>query len=143
MSSTEEEEDVSQSQPDIITTRAADGNRLVQAAGTFSQLIAFLEGGQLDLDAASELRKLVSEMRDVAITNGGKTKGQLSLVLDFALEGAAFFVTAKTKLKLPDEKRPRSITWATEDGRLSPNPPNQGQLFGVRDVSGHGGFRNI
>ncbi|API58884.1 hypothetical protein BSL82_05805 [Tardibacter chloracetimidivorans] len=142
--SQKEGDDMPQAEPEIIPPeRAADGNRLIPAAGTFSQLVAFLEGGQLDQDVAGELRELVSEMRDSAISHGGKSKGQLTLTLDFMLEGSAFFVTAKTKVKLPEEKRQRSITWATEDGRLTPHAPNQGQLFGVRDVSGSGGFRNI
>lgn len=146
MSTSEEEDQVNtqkQAEPEMIGARAADGGRLVPAATLFSQFVSFLEGGQLDHDIAAELRTLVSELRDVAITNGGKSKGQFSLTLDFTLEGSAFFVTPKTKLKLPEEKRARSITWATEDGRLTPHAPNQGQLFGVRDVSGPGGFRNI
>lgn len=120
---------------EMLTPRAADGGRLVPAANTFSEFVAFLEEGRLSQDLGAQLRDICAELRDAAIAGNGKAKGQLTVTFDFSIEGGTFFITAKSKVKLPEEKRPRSIAWATEDGRFTPHAPRQGQLFGVRDVT--------
>lgn len=120
---------------ELLAPRAADGERLVPAASTFAEFVSFLEGGRLSQDLGVELRDICSDLRDAAIAGNGKAKGQLSITFDFSIEGDTFFVTAKHKVKLPEDKRQRSIVWATEDGRFTPHAPRQGQLFGVRDVT--------
>jgi len=124
------------------TARAADGARVMPAASTFGEFVRLLEDGQLDAELTEELRKLAGEMANAAIDSGGKSKGKLTLTFDFALEGRIFSIASKHKVDLPVPKRPKSVLWTTEDMRFTPNNPQQGQLFGVREVRGPG-FRDV
>lgn len=112
------------------------------AASTFGQFIALLEEGRLYIDLLSELRSVIVGLRDAAEASNGKVQATLNLKLDFVMESEVFLISAMSTTKFPDSKRARSRAWlrarshawATDDGRFSPNPPNQGALFGVRDV---------
>lgn len=122
--------------------RAADGGRLPPAANTFADFVRFLEDGQLDAELSDALKLMSSDMSNTAIESGGKAKGKLVLTLDFALEGRVFTIAAKHKFDVPEAKRPKSVMWSTQDGRFTPSNPQQGNLFGVREVSGPG-FRDV
>ena len=87
-----------------------------------------------DAELSDGLRQLSSDMANTAIESGGKSKGKLVLTLDFALEGRVFTISAKHKIDVPEPKRPKSVMWSTQDGRFTPSNPQQGQLFGVREV---------
>ncbi|WP_150131812.1 hypothetical protein [Sphingomonas carotinifaciens] len=121
--------------------RAADGARMPPAANSFGDFVRFLEDGQLDAELSEVLRSLSSDMAHTAIESGGKAKGKLTLTLDFTLDGRVFTIKAKHKVDVPEAKRPQSVMWSTEDGRFTPSNPQQGQLFGVREVRGPG-FRD-
>lgn len=114
--------------------RAVDGGRM-PAASTFADFVRFLEDGQLDSSLSDELKRLASDMSATAIESGGKAKGKMTLTLDFALEGRVFTIRAKHKVDVPEAKRPNSVMWSTTDGRFTPSNPQQGNLFGVRDVA--------
>ena len=129
--------------PENPPGRAADGNRLPPAANSFGDFVRFQEDGQLDAELAEALRNLASDMMNNAIESGGKAKGKMVLTFDFALEGRVFAIAAKYKVDVPEAKRPRSVMWSTEDGRFTPSNPQQGQLFGVREVSGPASFRDV
>lgn len=119
--------------------RAADGAPLAPAANSLSDLIRFLEDGQLNADATVALKELNSDMCNAAIESGGKSKGKLVLTLDFSLEGNVFSIASKFKTDVPESKRPKSVMWATQDGRFTPHNPRQTELFGMREVRGTGG----
>lgn len=121
--------------------RAADGNRMPPAANTFAEFVGFLEDGQLNVELSEVLRELSGDLRNAAIEGGGKSKGKLDVTFEFSLEGGIFTIASKHKVTLPPAKRPRSVMWATADNRFTPSNPMQGQLFGVREVGGDGGFR--
>lgn len=120
---------------------AADGRPLRHAASTFGQFIAFLEDGQFDADVALDLKDMAADLQDKAAQQGS-AKGKLTIEIDFKVENGMFIVAAKHKIKLPDPVRPKSVAWTTEDNRFTPHKPNQGQLFGVRDVTPRGGLRD-
>ena len=120
---------------------AADGRALRPAASTFGQFIGFLEDGQFDADVALDLKEMAAKLQDIAATQG-TAKGKLTVEIDFKVDNGMFVIAAKHKVKLPDEVRPKSVAWTTEDNRFTPHKPNQGQLFGVRDVSARGGLRD-
>jgi hypothetical protein len=124
--------------PENPPGRAADGERLPPAANSFGDFVRFLEDGQLDAELTEVLRTMASDMSNNAIESGGKAKGKLTLTLDFALEGKVFTIASKHKVDIPEPKRPKSVMWSTLDGRFTPSNPQQGQLFGVREVSGPG-----
>jgi hypothetical protein len=120
---------------------AADGRTLRPAASTFGQFIGFLEDGQFDTDVALDLKNMAAELQDIAASQGA-AKGKLTVEIDFKVENGMFIIAAKHKIKLPDATRPRSVAWTTDDNRFTPHKPNQGQLFGVRDVSSGSGLRS-
>lgn len=124
-----------------ILPPAADGRPLRPAASTFGQFVAFLEDGQFDADVALALKDMAAELQDLAATQGS-AKGKLTCEFDFKVENGMFIIAAKHKVKLPDQARARSVAWTTEDNRFTPHKPNQGQLFGVRDVSVKAGLRD-
>lgn len=122
--------------------RAADGAPVSPAANSFADFVRFQEDGQLNAQLSEELKALAHDMMATAIESGGKAKGKLSLTFDFSLEGKVFSIASKFKVDVPEAKRPKSVMWATEDGRFTPSNPHQGNLFGVREVRGAGGFRD-
>lgn len=124
-----------------ILPPAADGRPVRHAASTFGQFVAFLEDGQFDADVATDLKDMAATLQDLA-GQQGSAKGKLTVVFDFKVENGMFMIAAKHSVKLPDEVRPKSVAWTTEDNRFTPNKPNQGQLFGVRDVTPRGGLRD-
>lgn len=112
----------------------ADGSRPTPAASNIGQLLALCEDGKLDEDISNDTRKLVHALRAVAYTNGGKAKGRLNIVVDVSIEGDMIMLQGDYTVKLPKEKRKRTVAFATEDGRITPNKPNQHAFFGVRSV---------
>jgi hypothetical protein len=124
--------------PENPPGRAADGQHLPPAANSFGEFVRFLEDGQLDAELTEALKKMASDMSHNAIESGGKAKGKVTLTLEFALEGRVFTIGAKHKVDVPEPKRPKSVMWSTKDGRFTPSNPQQGQLFGVREVGSPG-----
>lgn len=124
-----------------IIPSAADGGRLRPAASTFGQFIGFLEDGQFDADVAADLKNMAAELQDIAAQQG-VAKGKLTVTIDFKVENAMFIIAANHKIKMPDPTRAKSVAWTTEDNRFTPHKPNQGQLFGVRDVTSGAGLRH-
>ncbi len=120
---------------------AADGRPLRPAASTFGQFVAFLEDGQFDADVATDLKDMAAEMQDIAATQGS-AKAKLTVEIDFKVENGMFIIAAKHKVKMPDPNRPKSVAWTTDDNRFTAHKPNQGQLFGVRDVTPRAGLRD-
>lgn len=133
-------EDVDDTTGEILPP-AADGRPLRPAASTFGQFIGFLEDGQFDADVAQDLKAMAADLQDISASQGS-AKGKLTVEIDFKVENGMFIIAAKHKVKLPDPARARSVAWTTEDNRFTPHKPNQGQLFGVRDVSSGSSLRN-
>lgn len=124
-----------------ILPPAADGRPLRPAASTFGQFVGFLEDGQFDADVALDMKEMAAELQNIAAQQGS-AKGKLTVEIDFKVENGMFLIAAKHKIKLPDPTRAKSVAWTTEDNRFTPHKPNQGQLFGVRDVTPRGGLRD-
>ena len=121
---------------------AADGNPMPPAANSFSDFVRFQEDGQLNAELTEALQSLAHDMMATAIESGGKAKGKMTLSFDFSLDGRVFSIGSKFKVDVPEAKRPKSVMWATEDGRFTPSNPFQGNLFGVREVRDHTGMRD-
>lgn len=124
-----------------ILPPAADGRAIRPAASTFGQFIGFLEDGQFDADVAVDLKELAAQLQDIAATQG-TAKGKLTVEIDFKVNNGMFVIAAKHKVKLPEAQRAASVAWTTEDNRFTPHKPNQGQLFGVRDVTRSASLRD-
>lgn len=120
---------------------AADGAPRQPAANSFSDFVGFLEDGDFNREMTGVMKDIATELANSAINAGGKSKGKLTVSFEFALDGRVTSITPKYKVDLPQEKRPKSVMWMTEDGRFTPSNPRQHEMFGVRNVDGPG-FRD-
>lgn len=133
-------EQIDHSTGEVLPT-AADGRPLRHAASTFGQFIAMLEDGQFDADVAMDLKNMAAGLQDIAAAQGA-AKGKLTVEIDFKVENGMFIIAGKHKIKMPEHVRAKSVAWTTDDNRFTPHKPNQGQLFGVRDVTRSAGLRD-
>ncbi len=117
-------------------TRAADGGHVPGACSTLGEFVRTLEDGQFDADCYSAIKELSAALNEYAWDNGGKSKGKVTITLDFVQEGQATEIKAAFKVTEPAHRRPKSILWTTEDHRFTRTRPGQQQLFGIRDASG-------
>lgn len=123
---------------EIIEERAADGGLRYPAASTLSDLVLMLKDGQFNADSSAPLREFASKLEAVGIDTGKKAKGKITLTIDVEFDADREFsvLTPSLAFKLPVEKHGATVAWFTSDGRLSPNKPNQGNLFGtIREVT--------
>lgn len=120
-------------------TTAADGGHVPGACNTLGEFVRSIEDGQFDADVFGELKDLNAALCDHAQHHGGKAKGKLTLTFDFTQEGAITEIRSSYKVTAPEEKRPKSVMWLTEDNRPTRTRPGQHQLFGIRDASAPAG----
>lgn len=118
---------------------AADGGPVPGACNTLGEFVRTLEDGQFDADCYEAIKDLHAKLNEHAWHNGGKSKGKVTISLDFTQEGAVTEIKATFKIAEPADRRPKSIMWATEDHRFTRVRPGQHQLFGIRDASGGDG----
>ena len=119
----------------MLEEQAADGRPMPRKAVTIADTLRLLNEGQFDADASGEMRELIRQMEAHGFVNKGVSKGQITITLDIALANGAHVVTPSVKVKKPQIKVPGTLLFAHEDGGLSRNPPGQGALYGVREVS--------
>lgn len=115
---------------------AADGNRLHPTANTLADFVRMVEDGQFDADVTHDLREMAAEIENRMAMESGKLKAVLTLKFELTREPDGFYrIAASHTIKLPPQARKRSLAWLTHDNLFTPQMPNQGSLFGVRDVS--------
>lgn len=93
-------------------------------------VLAMLEGGGLQHDAADELRALVSAMSEHSAQHG-KSKGTFTLVLDLKMEGGVVDIVGDIKVKAPKLKREKSVFWVDPANNLTQQNPKQ-LVMGLR-----------
>ena len=123
---------------EIIEERAADGGRRYPAASTLSDLLLMLKDGQFNADSSEPLREFATKLEAVGVDTGKKARGKITLTIDVEFDADREFsvLTPSLSFKLPVEKHGATVAWFTSDGRLSPNKPNQGNLFGtIREIT--------
>lgn len=117
---------------------AADGGRRYPAASTLSDLILMLKDGQFNADSSEPLQEFATKLEAAGIDGNKKVKGKIALTIEVEFDPTREFsvVTPSLKMTLPVEKHGATVAWFTADGRLSPNKPRQGNLFGtIREIS--------
>lgn len=123
---------------EVYEERAADGTRRHPAASVLSDLIKMLKDGQFDADSAEPLREFASKLEAVGMDTDRKAKGTITLKIevDFDPDREFSILTPSLSFKLPVEKHGSTVAWFTSDGRLTPNQPRQGHLFGtIREIT--------
>ena len=122
---------------------ASDGSRLHPSATSLADFVRMLEDGQFDADVTYDMRELNTDMEEMFRAHGGKLKATLNIKIEMTREIDGFYmIVVKYDIKCPQEARPRSVAWLTDQNLFTPNKPNQGSLFGVRDVSPRRNVRN-
>lgn len=124
---------------EMFETRAADGGQRHPAASTLSDLILMLKDGAFNADSTEVLQEFATKLEAAGIDGNRKVKGKIALTIEVEFDPAREFstITPSLKLTLPVEKHGATVAWFTNDGRLSPNKPRQGNLFGtIREITG-------
>ena len=123
---------------EVFETRAADGGRRHPAANTLSDLILMLRDGQFNADSEETLLEFASKLEAAGQDLNAKVKGKITLAIEVEYDPSRDFnvITPSLTVKLPAAKHGQTVAWFTSDGKLSPNKPNQGNLFGhIREVT--------
>lgn len=130
---------------EIIETRAADGGQRYPSVVTLTDLIFMLRDGNFNQEVAEDIAEFSGKLEAIGCELERKVKGQITLKIDVERDGdGVYFLTPALTTKLPVVKHGRTIAWVTSDNRLTPNRPNQGNLFGtVRDVSSRRDVRSV
>lgn len=130
---------------EIIETRAADGGQRYPSVVTLTDLIFMLRDGNFNQEVAEDIAEFSGKLESIGCELERKVKGQITLKIDVERDSdGVYFLTPQLTTKLPTVKHGRTIAWVTTDNRLTPNKPNQGNLFGtVRDVSSRRDVRSV
>ena len=81
-----------------------------------------LQGGAFIDSCSDKLAEVVKEVEET-----GKA-GKLTISLDFKKAGGAIAILAKVTNKVPEAKPDEDLMWATVEGNLSLENPNQRKL---------------
>lgn len=100
-----------------------------------TDIIAILERGDLNADLTAEITKVLEALQEAAPPKGKAVKGEVTLKLKFAVEGASVEVESEIASKTPKRPRGRDFYFVTEDAALSTEHPRQSNMFdGPREV---------
>lgn len=94
-------------------------------------LVGMLERGELNQEMTDKIEAVVEKLLEHSNEQPKATfKGQVSLVLNFAIKNGVIELTADIPPpKLPKIPRKTSIYWAVEGGKLSTEHPQQHDMF--------------
>lgn len=124
---------------EIIEERAADGGALIPAANTLTDLLMMLRDGAFNAETSEPMKEFALKLEAAGVDAGKKAKGKITISIDVEFDPDREFsvLTPSLAFKLPARKYGSTAAWFTSDGRLSPNKPRQGVLFGsaIREVS--------
>src|SRR5258708_2982802 len=99
-----------------------------------TELLGVLNRGDDAHDMSIEIEKVFKAGQDAA---GPKTKakGQVTLVLDFEVEGSFLEIRADIKSKVPKIKRGSTAYFLTQNGEITTEHPQQQSFFdGPKEV---------
>ena len=121
----------------IIETHAADGGRRYPSVVSLTDLIMMLRDGAFNQEVADEIHEFSEKLETIGCETEKKVKGKITVTIEVERDtDGLYFLTPELVFKLPKQPRGRTVAWVTADNRLTPNQPNQGNLFGtMRDVT--------
>lgn len=103
---------------------------------TVDQILAMPDNGDFLEDFLDQHGKMLIEMQEFQMNNGGKAKGKFTITVDYTLDKhLTMQVQAEAKFTLPKKPKATAALWTTADGKLTMQNPRQPSLFGVRDVT--------
>lgn len=103
---------------------------------TADQILAMPDAGEFLAQFMEDHQKLILDMHQAQMDQGGKVKGGFTITVDYALDRQlSMQVTAEAKIKAPKKPKASAALWTTADGMLTPQNPRQPSLPGIRDVT--------
>jgi hypothetical protein len=100
----------------------------------FSQFLALHADGSLNKELTVSLNKMIADLSNRVLDQGGKQKGTITVEVDVVLDQGIVEIMAGHKVKMPIDKT-KSVYWATTDNNLTQSNPKQTDMF--RDVGGN------
>lgn len=119
-------------------------NNDLQKTTTMNQHLDTLERGKFSQELNDALRAMVGDIENAAAENGGKAKGEISIKMTFKLDKGIYELAGDFKATPPKKRRNVTHAWGTPDNFLSPQNPNQVEMFsgsGARIVGATEGAR--
>lgn len=93
-------------------------------------IIGLLEGGEVAQALGAEITETIQTLRERSDQRGKvKVNGSVTLTLSIEVEGLSASIIADIASKRPKAPRGSSFFWALDDGSLSTEHPQQGDLF--------------
>ncbi|WP_374374431.1 hypothetical protein [Dongia sp.] len=115
----------------------------IRKSMTMNQHLDSLQRGEFSNELSAALRDLVGDIENAAGENGGKAKGSITITLGFKLDNGIYELAGDVKVKAPKKRRGITHAWATPDNYLTPQNPNQVEMFGEpRLVPGNSEIRH-
>lgn len=113
---------------------------------TMNQHLDSLNRGEFSNELSAALREIVGDIENAAAENGGKAKGAITITLGFKLDKGIYELSGDLKVKAPEKRRAITHAWATPDNCLTPQNPNQIDMFErgqPRIVGGNNEIRTV
>jgi len=132
---------VSQQHQEVIPPQAAgggyaaDGALIPGLAATSGQFLDLIDDGQFSKDAYLKIRECARTMINLSRMTNAKQKGKITITIDLEAEDETFKMTPNLAVKMPEPPKRRSVMWADENGQFTRFPPNQMQMFGLRQTN--------
>jgi hypothetical protein len=131
MSDAEIEVEAAPAGREVQTTRAGDGRSAIAKMSRGSDLLRYLERGQLDVDLFDRIRDVTQECANFAAGTEKAGKGHVTLKLAIEVDERGVAMVATMTDKRPVLPRRKSIMWQSEDGNgFAAFPPREEPLFG-------------
>lgn len=99
-------------------------------------IIGLLEGGDFANDLSTEITDALAKLKEMAGNRPkAKVKGKLKVMFHMTVEQGTVTIETEILPDLPKKPRGSSFYWVTDDGSLSPEHPQQTDMFsGPRSV---------
>lgn len=114
---------------------AQDGNMIPGIAVTSGQFLDLIDDGQFSQDAYAKIRDCAKTMINLSRMTNAKQKGKVTITIDLEAEDETFKMTPSIVVKKPEPPKRRSVMWTDANGQFTRFPPNQTQLFGLRQTN--------
>jgi hypothetical protein len=103
---------------------------------TADQILAMPDNGDFLAQFMADHQKLILDMHQAQMDQGGRAKGSFTLRVDYTLDRQLTMnVVAEAKFAPPKKPKASAQLWTTADGMLTPQNPRQPNLPGIRDVT--------
>ncbi len=101
-----------------------------------ANLIASIEEGELRIALGNTVQEVVAALYAQSRRSRQKIRGNVTLSLAIELQGSTCSIEPEISSRVPKERRGSSVYFATPQGELSVDHPQQEQLFpGPREVA--------